>query len=339
MNKEVYVSWCKGLENNKRALNILKECNLISGVEITNADGKANKKIKKIKKAGLKVSLHNPGKKFFLNLASPNLISSGNKIKGLLRSIINSDCQVVGFHLGYASEEIYKMKNFPRIPKSKLIKDKKVLLKRFSDNLIFLESKLKVGVEKDKHKKVLVESPPYTKGIPLTWDIQSKEVKKDRKKIEKIIEKYGINVANSYIKDLSFLKDFFKIINKKKVPIGYLFDISHNFVTADTKIRDGSFNGSIKDYFDSILKITKGKVFQLHINVPGGNEKKGYYDKHNIFDKSKLSKQILDLIKHLIKKCPEIKIITLEMQTSGSSLEHAKEMVNQTEFLRKELLI
>src|SRR3989338_7272256 len=100
---ESYVSWVKGLPQDKEALRILRENNL--GVEMSNIDGQ----VEMVKDAGIKFSSHTPGLNLTLNLAKPNFVNifEGPQGERLIHVIRNSDTKTVGFHLGYSASHVY----------------------------------------------------------------------------------------------------------------------------------------------------------------------------------------------------------------------------------------
>src|SRR4030042_3023515 len=109
--------------------------------------------------------------------------------------------------------------------------------------------------------------------------------------------------------------------------LGYLLDISHNFIVAKEKIRRGAFSGRVSEYFDYLASTLSGKIYQIHINVP--SKVLGFYwDSHRIFkERDRMSEEILELTRNLVLAIPELKVLTLEMTTGMGPVAHAKEMV------------
>ena len=119
---------------------------------------------------------------------------------------------------------------------------------------------------------------------------------------------------------------------------GVLLDISHVFVGGMNKIKEGLFDGTIEDYFSEIMDVSKDKVWQLHVNVPRENEK-GYEDVHKTFENDELSERMIQIIKSVLEKSPNISVITLELDTGLPPVEHARKTVEQAEILNKRLNI
>lgn len=143
----------------------------------------------------------------------------------------------------------------------------------------------------------------YTCHRPLNWGIQSDEVKVHKSEIEKALEKFGTNATLQWVCDIDFYRNLYQNLeNKGILPTGFLFDTSHFFITADTKIHQKEYVGLITNYFDELLKIEGDKVSQVHVNVPEGNPQDGYTDGHLPFTKgNELSQHILRLTKKVIK--------------------------------------
>lgn len=120
-------------------------------------------------------------------------------------------------------------------------------------------------------------------------------------------------------------------------PINFLFDIAHMFVAGMNKINMGMYDGTIEDYFDELLKAAKGRTLQLHVNVPVLNNQGMYDDKHRLFSNDSLSKKILSLTKRVVQASPDLKLITLEMNSKQEPLEHTKILLKQAELLHEYL--
>jgi len=122
----------------------------------------------------------------------------------------------------------------------------------------------------------------------------------------------------------------------KNTSAGVLLDISHVFVGGMNKIKNGLFNGTIEDYFNNLLDVSKEKVLQLHVNVPIKKEKE-YEDAHKTFEDDEISEKIIQIMRLVLEKCPNISVITLEIDTGLSPVEHARKMVGQAEKLNEKL--
>ena len=339
---ELYVSWVKGLPEDKEALKLLKDSQIVDGVELSNVDTQ----VERIRDSGLKVSSHTPG--VFnpgfntLNLANPNYMKAfeGEQGNRLLQVIRESEAPVIAFHCGYSAENVYKMKAASNVPKPGVIfTDPNELSSRITKNIVLLEKLVNSGISEGRRKQILLETLEYMRQRPLNWDIQSDEVKANRLEMEETLKKYGINCGQEFVTDPSFIKKVLDDAGKENVkPIGFLLDVGHNFIAADAKRHDRKFNGTTEDYFDEMLKASNGRTYQLHLTVPQGNEQEGYLDIHNTFRPGdELSDLIVNLTKEVVRRSPELMVVTLEMGTGLKSLEHAKEMIKQTVYVRKVL--
>lgn len=321
---EIYISLVNDLVRDREALRILKESGIVSGIETSDID----EQVEMVKDAGLKFSSH----KSEVILSNPNCADLFDS--RLLDVIINSDAPTIGFHCGYSAERIYKFRGFPNVPiPNTLITDKDNLLKKITDNIVLIENKINQNLQ--KNKQVVVESLDYSREKPIPWDQQIDEIKNNKKEIEEIVVKYGINAGILYVTEPSFIK---KVLDKTKT--GFLFDIGHVFISADAKKYKGEFKGAIEDYFDEMLKVSNGRTYQMHLTVPEGNDKEGYSDYHCIFTPGeRLSDHIIELTQEVVKKSPELSVLTLEMKTNFKPVEHAKEMIKQAEYVIKKLNI
>ena len=115
---------------------------------------------------------------------------------------------------------------------------------------------------------------------------------------------------------------------------GFLFDISHNYISCMNKIMEGKYDKTIEEYFREIIKASDGNILQIHLNFPV--KEKEFLDKHTTFEEnSKTNDEIIKLTKYVIDNSPNLKVLTLEMNTNLSPKEHAKKMIEQTKILRK----
>lgn len=338
---EIYISWVRGLPQDKEALKILKESEIISGIELSNIDNQ----IQRIKDAGLKVSSHIPTRCFLRNLANPRLMEIFGSKQGprILSVIRNSDAPTVGFHLGYSAKKMYNIKSFPNVPKeNSLITCREELFNITANNIISLEQIINEELPKTNQKQLVLETLDYSrKASQINWEIQPDEVKANKPEILKTIERYGLNAGLLYVTDLSFIKETFEEVDPCNLkPIGLLFDVAHNLTSADTKRYNGEFEGTNEDYFDKLLDISNGRTYQLHINVPEGNDEVGYIDRHWIFTPGdKLSDYVLELTKYVVEQSPELLVVTLEMDTGLEPVKHAKKMIEQARYMIKKLKI
>jgi uncharacterized protein (UPF0276 family) len=152
-------------------------------------------------------------------------------------------------------------------------------------------------LRKNLNKKIIFESRPYIKGLTTSKKSTSPNF------IEQLL-----NYSN-----------------------GYLFDISHNFVTMKNLGNEG------KEYRKEILKVTGGKVLQIHLNCPLKKEGGDFIDVHGIFQGKDYEKEVLDFARDVIKNNPQLSVITLEMTTNSSPEEHVNILIQQAKYLKKKL--
>lgn len=336
---EIYISWIKELPQNKEALSILKNSEIIKGIELVNTDNQINM----IKDAGLKVSLHMPGMYFgniMQSLGNPNLMDIFNCEEGLrvLNLIKNSDAPTVGFHLGYSTKHLYEMINFPAIPKENgLISNKEELFNIVTKNIISLEQKINQDLK--SNKQLIFEALDCYRHKEINWDIQLEEAKLNKEEIVNTFNNYGINARLLCLTEPDFIKKIFNKAGKYNVkPVGLLCDVAHCLISADTKRYNGEFKGSNIDYFNKLLDASNGKTFQMHLNVPEGNEETGYWDKHRLITPGeKLSNDITELTRYVVEQSPELLTFTLEMDTGLKPVKHVKKMIKQANYVNNVL--
>jgi sugar phosphate isomerase/epimerase len=329
----VYLSAVQGLAEHKMALDAIRKSGMVSGLETRELSDTS----RKIKEAGLQYAIHDPHFKGMNNLADPLL---GNLYRELLKDsrmevIRHSDAPVVGFHCGYASSQVYKMSAYSDIPvPEKSYNDALQLRAVMLENLRIIDGVINHGLCLEKQKRILIESMDYIRPQPVDWSMQSEETRKNREAIEETISTLGVNAGLRFVHELSFLDSLLHPPDNESVAeIGYLFDISHLFITADAKIHEGIFIGSIEDYFEEVMRIAGSKIRQIHVNVPSGNEARGYLDQHRPFMKNDpLSDRILELARYVIKNAPDLSVITLEMAGHSDPLIFAVDMVKQAEY-------
>ena len=334
---EIYASWTKGLPYDNEALKLLADSQLIDGIEL----GNINNDYKLIADSGLKESAHTPGLYSTINLGKKNYMNifkenTGNKILNFIR---DSDSPVVGFHLGYTAEKIYKMNSFPNIPYFyTIIRDSDFLNDRIIKNVKSLEYKINYNQSSDKQKFILLETLDFSRSVPILWSEQSNEAKSNKEEIDNVISEYGPNAALGNLTDSSEVNFIINEVNKSSIlPIGFLFDVAHNYISADAKIHEGLYNGTIEDYFIDMLKVVGNKTMQIHINVPGGDLDTGYNDSHLPFADDDLSIELLNLANLVVNNCPNLRVLTLEIRTPYTPLEHAKIMIEQADLVIKSL--
>ncbi|HSN50267.1 MAG TPA: hypothetical protein VLR52_03470 [Bacteroidales bacterium] len=329
----IYSSMIQGLADSREALSVIKGSGLLSGIETTEIAGTPEK----IRNAGLKYSIHDPHLDGMNNLANPELpelFRSGDDA-GLLHGIRAADAPVIGFHCGFAAAKVFKMKAFSDIPVfGTLYTVESDLYDQMMINLAALEEIINGPLPVYQWKCILIESMDYIRPLPVDWSIQSDEVIRNRKVIEETIHKIGVNAGYRFVHKPSFLRSLLHPSNQRPVPnTGFLWDISHNFITADSKIAEGSFAGTIEDYFEEVLKAVGTKTMQIHVNVPSGDSKSGYLDHHLPFKKKDaLSDRILELTRFVVKNAPELKVITLEISGGPDPVIFARDMALQAKY-------
>lgn len=338
---DIYIAWVPGLLEDQAALRELKDSGLVTGIEMS----RVHDNIDNIKRSGLKLSLHNPGVEASPNLADPDLecIFAGDTGLRLLEAIQKSDNPYVGYHCGYSAEKIYKATAFPDIPYSDtLIHDRELLLSRMSANFAFLEHRINAKLPVSKRKRLLLESMDYSRERPIDWSIQRYIPTGDRDLVQGILRQYGVNAAFRYVTELDFIRE---ILDKTSAGMsfapGYLFDVAHVFITADAKISEKKFTGTIGDFFAEYVHMLGDRTFQLHLNVPVGDDETGYADGHRFFSPGEpLSDFVMDLAKFVCKKCDNLDCINLEMGRARLRPDlYVKKMIQQAEYVSKELAL
>jgi hypothetical protein len=336
---EIYISWVKGIIQDKEALDILGKSGVVSGIEMSNI----GEDIDRIHDAGLKVSSHTPGLELTLNLANPGYMDAfaGEQGERLIQTVRESDATTVGFHCGYSAESVYKMQAYPNVPKEgTVIADREALLKRIVGNIVSLESRMNEGLPSQAQKQVVIETLDYSRQRQIPWDRQTQQFSdKEKQMIENVVAEYGINAGLLYVTAPEFVREVLDRSASSNVrPIGFLFDVAHNFISADAKRNESSFAGSVDEYFDEMLAAVGDRTYQIHLAVPSGNSEEGYSDNHNIFGRDGvITDKIVSLAKVVVMRSPKLDTVTLEMKTGLDTLEHAKEMVRQAEYAMKQL--
>ncbi len=332
---DLYASWTKGLPQDKEALDILRQSGVIAGIEMANIDPQ----VEMVQDAGLGFSAHTPGLDLTLNLASPEILNAfgGEQGERLLDVIRKSQPPIVGFHLGYSARKVVKMNAYPNIPEpGTIIAERPSLLSILASAVTGIEGIINSELPEESRKRVLLETLDYSrKGQKPDWSVQRDDVRPRQEDLEKIIEEYGINAGILHVTDPDFVGDLFGAV-AQSLKVGFLLDVAHNYISADSKIHDRKFSGTIEDYFAMMLEATRGRTYQIHINVPGGDEERGYADHHLPLGDDQLTKRVMDLTKWVYTQTKDhLLVVTLEMKTNLSPIEHAKEMVNQGEkFIR-----
>ncbi len=336
---EIYIAWIPGLLQNLAALKELKGCGLIAGIEMS----RIHAGIKNLKQHGLKLSIHNPMPGEQANFADPDLLTMFDSEQGqqLLKLTQGSDVPVVGFHCGFSAEKVYKMRSYPDIPEpDTLIHDREQLLRRFHDNFIELDQKINLGIELPKLKRLLLETMDYSRSRPIDWTLQENHLLEKKEKIEQIIKTCGINAGFMHVTEISFVRNLLNSLSGKTLgESGYLFDVAHVLITADAMIYEKKFDGSIADFFENAIETLGKDTFQIHLNVPSGDENTGFSDAHKQFRPGEwLSDIVLDLSVQIYERSPNISVITLEMANYDvDPVQYVKEMIQQAKLVTEKL--
>ncbi|MBU1198568.1 MAG: hypothetical protein KKF46_02605 [Nanoarchaeota archaeon] len=326
MKKEIYVSWCKGLADSEEALKILRESPYVTGVETLNYD----RDEKKFQKAGLKVSIHNPTRFLNIDLSDSEFIDviTSKENSHMLNGIRTENAYTAGFHIChkiYFKEGKLVLKD-EIDEKSITIHDEEVVFNNILNNLLQIEKLINKGFPEDKKKKVLFETNTF---------YDPKILEKRDYKSEK--EKLTVELVK-YFSSLEFYK---KILNHPKIHnenFGLLFDVAHVIATASTNVLSKIYKGTQDDFINELINISKGRVYQLHLNAPKGNLKTGIIDGHKSFtlDEPK-TELILGYAKEILNQNPNLTTVTLEMYTNQEPVKHAQILAEQAELVAKKL--
>lgn len=283
---EFFCSWSKGLAYDEKALGILKNSGIISGVEMYNCD----EQFDLVKKFGLKVSLHNPLKYYEFLLEEKELAQKLGKNKLFVDFCNRSDTKTIGFHAGT-----------PAIFNGNL--QGKELLSGAVSGFKYISGLIR--------KDLIVEPVHYEKSISFG----------------------GTNEGLAYASGPEFLESFLQ-----QTKSGVLFDVSHVLISSEAKLADGFSSQSTQKHFDSILRVSEGKIRQMHLNVPNilNNE---FMDMHLAFKADLLSKRVLGLAKSVVNSAPKLELITLEIDTGLSPVEHANKIVEQARLVARTLAL
>lgn len=334
---ELYISTCPNLGFNKDALRIIHDSDVIDGIELSEISDE----YKLIKKSGIKISAHTPGLQMTLNLARKDFSNcfNGEEGENLFSFIKEADAPTVGLHLGYSAERIYKMYSCPSIPQAgTMVIDRQELMTRIIRNVLIFHDRINAGLD---NKLIVLEGLDYSRDLEINWEIQPIESRDNKDEILNTISSHGINAGLSHVTDISFAKDILKELNlDKSVNIGYLLDISHTYITADTKIFNGEFSGSIDNYFESLIDNIGQYVEQIHVSIPKERVSGGFIDNHGPFIAEELlSEHILELTRFAFKNAPNLQVMTLEMKTGHEPMNHVVEMEKQSTYFSKKIIV
>ena len=314
-NADIYISIFDGLLSDKEAVKLIQQSDIIAGIEIYSLI----EHFAQIKKLGLKCAAHDPQVFEMNNLGDSEWLTIFNSAEGqqVIDLIRHSDAPVVAFHCGFSAQKVHKMRAFPDAPvASTLYKSRDSLLSTMVQNILGFEKILNRSVDSSLQKQVLLEPMDYTRNNKVNWDIQHNKIQVHKEEIEKVFEAHGTNASLRWVCDIDFYKDLFTRIEGRNIkPIGFLFDVSQVFITANTKIHQNEYQRSIENYFEDLLRIIKDKIYQIHVNVPAGNDEHGYTDGHLPFEiGNPFSDRILRLTQRVIDCSANLRTITLEIR-------------------------
>lgn len=333
---DIYISLFDGFLDDPEAIEMIRQSGIISGIEIYSLLDH----FEPIKNVGLKCAAHDPQVFEMNNLGDAGWLNIFETSRGkmVVELIKRTDSPVVAFHCGFSAQKVYKMRAYPEAPvASTLYENREHLLSTITQNILGFELLLNHSASIDSKKMVLLEPMDFSRNKPVNWPVQSDEVKAHQPEIELVFREYGTNAALRWVSDISFFEDIFReLSNLGENSIGFLFDISHVFITADAKIDSGLYSGTIEDYFNELIEIVKDKIYQIHVNVPEGNTEEGYSDAHFPFSAgSELSDRILSLTRQVICNSPNLKVITLEIRgpKDSSPTDFALLMIEQASLI------
>lgn len=322
---DVFVSWCPGLEKDEKAISILKDCNLIKGIEVWQLE-----LAEIIRKSGMRAALHNPIKTLEKDLTDQDLIEAIEKEPGFFKAISSSDSKSIGFHVYYKIMPVYNhiVFNTPLKGINLKVDDMESLCRMIIDNLLLLEKKINYSLPEKEKKCVIFESCPY---------LDFSAVVPDHKNIDPEHQKIA-EITGMFNKPEIIMR----ILNDEKVRenrrIGFLFDIAHVFCAVNGLAKKKIIIGSVDDTMKEIIRLTKGKVLEVHLNTPMKVSEFSYKDSHGALEEGNgLSDEMIDYTRQIISLNPQLDMITLEVDTGLKPEEHTKKLVEQAKLIAKEL--
>lgn len=306
---EIYVAWSPGLEDNENALRILKESGAIAGIE----GSFTLMQQKKIQGYGLKASLHNPIREIFPDLVDMDLPEILRKEEGFYAQARDAD--FLGFHAGM---RLFMPDSFSLGALCIDFGCLENIAERTSSNLEKLEAIINKNGEGDN---VIVFEPAY-------FQSHGSLVHRMSAKIPNFTEVAEYVCGQRYPEDV-FSNPFIK--NNRN--IGYLLDIGH--VTLDAVRRGGGSLDEAEGYIKELIDRLGPKIYEVHLKslLRLGNPKVlrhahaaldllslGYDEgeaamgliNEKITD-AECSRFARDILMYAIEKCPNLKIINLEI--------------------------
>jgi uncharacterized protein (UPF0276 family) len=167
--------------------------------------------------------------------------------------------------------------------------------------------------------------------VGLLKKLLNKEIAFETAPLEKEMLAFGNIKAKKYLVSPKFIKDVIARTN-----MGYIFDISHVFVSAATLAHMS--NLTLNEILSDVIEASAGNVLELHLNLPKEDLGVGFKDAHLPFDfNSGLTRRLLEVVKRVIEENQGLHLINLEMETYRPPFYHVKILEKQAEFLRSEL--
>ncbi len=330
---DIYVSWTKGIADDLHALEFVRNSTIIAGIELCNLDND----VEKIRAEGVRISIHTPGIEKTANFCRDDFdeMIEGQIGQRMVEVCQMADAPVIGFHLGYSASAMIKMASFPNqaVPGTE-IHDREVLKELLVKNIVKCENAINSNVELDQHKTLILETMDYSRSTDIPWEHQRVEVCQLKSELEAYVAKEGTNGALKWVTEPQFVGEVLQCVNQKsRHSIGFLFDVAHNFISWDGKKHFGETSLEWIDYVSEMIEAIQGTVHQIHLNLPGGDKAKGYIDSHGCFDPDdSLSALILETANRILKESVGVELITLEMRTGNTPLEHVRMLERQADF-------
>jgi len=363
---EIYISWCEGLPYSKEALKIIRDSELVAGIELSNIDDQPQR----IHDEGVKYSLHNPTRWYKRDLMDPRfmevfygkleLYKKGEDLHlrsaeaysnhPLLRYIWGSDNPSIGFHLGPSLSTYYprgsEKNSFLPVsaPGVRIWSNWNI---KWLDEVINENPYVQAWWMTDEIKKLghFIEKKVLFEGLPLYHEdaLQSMlGMRYRRDEISWWIQNMKTDPLKERIIELGKISAFRDLLNinlDKKKRIGFLLDIAHNLITANTLIQTGEYVGSREHYFDELLTEIGDNVYEAHVSVPMGDLKSGLIDHHpNLLEKDDcISDLVIALTRETVRRCRNLKVLAIEIMPGFKPVEHVKTLLGQAEYLLEEI--
>lgn len=332
---KIYSPWCKGLPDSPAALLILRGSGIIAGVELSNIDDG----VEKIQAEGLGTLPHNPGMRLMLNLADPtylNVFEQGEIGPRLLQLMRTASAGLTGLHLGYAAERVEKMVSYANVAQEGIFEEPDRLIARMKRNLLGLDT-LVNGNPPDggKIRFALETLDYYRNGTVPDWDVQSARALGRRAQLEESISRYGVNAGQRFVTEPRFVA---QLLHRLPQNIGLVLDAAHNLIAWDAKRHNGEYKDSLEDYFEEMFRAGAGRIFQMHLSFPYGNEEEGFRDSSGLYVPGEpLHERLMGILAPIVSRSPEMRVVTLEMDTGLDPVGHATAIVEQARLVAERL--